>query len=370
MTSERMQSAMAPVGGAIHREPRFAGDEWSVELLRGVAAIMVMYAHYHALAGIERNLLGFAFTGVDLFFVISGFVFAPYFFGKTLRWLPFFIRRFFRIYPLYFVALCLYALQRYSSGQGVDHFLSHLFFLHTIASKEIAFYFNPAFWSLPPEVEFYLALPILCAVFAGTGRVVGLAVLALGVHWALVTGMGLGETWKPVFEITLFHLPGLLVEFSLGAVAWRVVAAGPGPRLRLMLGAVGAVLWFALARIFQEGGDAAIDATWWLHGNLGVWAATAYALLLAAFVGLLVRPHAVLRAVAVRLGDLSFGVYLFHNLMPAVLEPLKGGLPGGLFALLCVVATLSLAWVMHRFYEGPLREMGRELAARQHAARA
>src|SRR5690554_6518793 len=83
-------------------------NEWSIELLRGVAAMMVDYAHYHAMAGIDASLSVFTFTGVDLFFVISGFVFAPYFFGKSLEAKPFFIRRFFRIYPLYVVGVAVY----------------------------------------------------------------------------------------------------------------------------------------------------------------------------------------------------------------------------------------------------------------------
>ena len=342
------------------------GNEWSVELLRGLAALMVMYAHYYALAGLDRNLLAFFFTGVDLFFVISGFVFAPYFFGKGLAWRAFMIRRVFRIYPLYVVALCLYALQRWVSGQEVDHFLTHLFFLHTMQTREIAFHFNPAFWSLPPEVEFYLALPLLCALFAGVRGVARLWVLALAVHLALVWGMGEVEgRGRAVLEIVLLHLPGLLVEFVLGIVAWRVVVARPRVMWRLLLAVAGVSLWWVLARIYREGGDAAIDASWWLHGNLGVWAATAYAAMLIAVVGLVAEPPQCLRAFAIGLGNLSFGVYLFHNLMPAALVSWRTSVPGWLFALCCVAATLALAWLMYRYFEGPARAFGRGLAARR-----
>jgi len=247
MTFEKMQTLpRRPVGGATVAA-RVSGNEWSVELLRGLAALMVMYAHYYALAGLDRNLFAFFFTGVDLFFVISGFVFAPYFFGKGLAWRAFLIRRVFRIYPLYVAALCLYALQRWVSGQEVDHFLTHLFFLHTTQTREIAFHFNPAFWSLPPEVEFYLALPLLCALFAGVRGVARLWVLALAAHLVLVWGMGeAGGRGRAVLEIVLLHLPGLLVEFALGIVAWRAVAARPGtvPRLLLAVAGVAVVVGF------------------------------------------------------------------------------------------------------------------------------
>ena len=365
MTSEKMQFlSVRPMGG-MAVAARVSGNEWSVELLRGLAALMVMYAHYYALAGLDRTLFAFFFTGVDLFFVISGFVFAPYFFGKGLAWRAFLIRRVFRIYPLYVAALCLYALQRWTSGQEVDHFLTHLFFLHTTQTREIAFHFNPAFWSLPPEVEFYLALPLLCALFSGVRGVARLWVLALAAHLVLVWGMGeAGGRSRAVLEIVLLHLPGLLVEFALGIVAWRAVAARPGAVPRLLLAVAGVALWWGLARIYRDGGDAAIDATWWLDGNLGVWAATAYAAMLTAVVGWVAEPPAWLRWFAIGLGNLSFGVYLFHNLMPSVLAPWRDGVPGPVFALCCVAATLCLAWAMHRYFEEPAREFGRALAAR------
>lgn len=365
MTYEQIQSAIKSAARTERDVGRFQGEEWSVELLRGVAALMVMYAHYHVLGGVGTNLLSFAFTGVDLFFVISGFVFAPYFFGKTLQLTPFLIRRFFRIYPLYAFALCLYGLLRYFKGQGVDHFVSHLFFLHTLESKEVAFYFNPAFWSLPPEVEFYLFLPLLCAVFPGSARVAGLACLALVAHLALVSGMIWAAGWVRFCETALFHLPGLMIEFALGILAWRVAVSRPRAAFRVALMLGGGALWLVLARIFQDGGDAAIDRLWWLRGNVGVLAALSYALMVVAVVGVATRPPAAVRILAVRLGNLSFGVYLFHNLMPSALAPMKGGVSAPMFALLCAAATFALAGLMYRFYEGPLREIGRELAGRR-----
>ena len=80
-----------------------------IELYRGIAALMVMLCHYRSIVfGDERNLLSFLWTGVDLFFVISGFVFAPHITNAKIKLNSFFIRRFFRIYPLYFLSLWIY----------------------------------------------------------------------------------------------------------------------------------------------------------------------------------------------------------------------------------------------------------------------
>ena len=81
---------------------------WPIEGLRGLAALMVMWWHYRHWVMPERDVDAFAYTGVDLFFVLSGFVFAPYVFGKPLALGPYMLRRVLRIFPLYVVALLLY----------------------------------------------------------------------------------------------------------------------------------------------------------------------------------------------------------------------------------------------------------------------
>ncbi|MEX2365217.1 MAG: hypothetical protein WD601_01335, partial [Pseudohongiellaceae bacterium] len=65
---------------------------------------MVLVTHYARFITSAGSGLDFLWTGVDLFFVISGFVFAPMVFGEKVAIGPYLVRRFFRIYPLYFVA--------------------------------------------------------------------------------------------------------------------------------------------------------------------------------------------------------------------------------------------------------------------------
>lgn len=79
------QSGKTPVGAIdLTRIDLPAGHAWSVELLRGMAALLVVVSHYQHLAGMDFGILRFAFSGVDLFFVLSGFVFAPYLFGRKI----------------------------------------------------------------------------------------------------------------------------------------------------------------------------------------------------------------------------------------------------------------------------------------------
>ena len=68
-----------------------------IEAWRGVAAALVMYVHFWAFSAQDWPPLRLAHTGVDLFFVVSGFVFAPYLFGRPLAWRAHAVRRFFTL---------------------------------------------------------------------------------------------------------------------------------------------------------------------------------------------------------------------------------------------------------------------------------
>jgi peptidoglycan/LPS O-acetylase OafA/YrhL len=356
-----------PIKDTPYKSVKFPQNEWSIEMLRGLAAMMVLYAHYWQIAGIDRNIFAFSYTGVNLFFVISGFVFAPYFFGKRILNLPFLIRRFFRIYPLYVAALCFYAGLRFANNQDVEHFLSHLFFLHTTQSKEIAFYYNPAFWSLPPEIEFYLALPLLCKAVQGSTKVWALIGLALFLHLLIALTDAKSTTEGHLLLVLSLHLPGLLIEFLLGIVAWLIVSQSPGHSIRILIMLCGISLWLILAIFFRDKGDEGIDALWWLKGNIGIIAAFSYALIVSAIVGWLAEPPILLRKIAESLGNISFGVYLFHNAMPIALKNLVPHSSGLGYTILCFGATVLLAYLAHYCYEKPLRLYGRALANRYSA---
>ncbi len=353
--------------------------DWSIELLRGLAAVLVVLAHYQPLLGWNFAILRFAYTGVDLFFVLSGFVFAPYLWGKPLAARAHLVRRFFRLYPLYVVALACYAGLHVLQGQPVDHLLKHLLFVYTWETREVAFTFNPAFWSLPPEVEFYLALPLLAAL-AGQARRDGVTMLAgllaSLLAMALVVHLGLAW-WSPVSPSAPFnmaailgvHLPGLLVEFLFGAMAWKVATHRPGTAVRAVMLGLGLLAWWGLAVLFAALGDIGLGRIDLLRGNTSMLAALAFALMVAAWVGWVKHPAPALIALATRMGNLSYGLYLFHNAMPVVLQAWKTSMTGPGFALLCLAGTLLLAQLLHWAVEAPCRQFGRRLAAQWQAAR-
>lgn len=332
---------------------------WEVEAWRGLAAWMVVYAHYWATAPGSPQFMRFAFTGVDLFFVLSGFVFAPYLFGKPLQWSAFGVRRFFRIYPAYLLALALYGGLKLWQGGALLYVGEHLTFTY-LQNLQIAFYYNPAFWSLPSEVEFYLTLPLLAHWCAGRPwRVATLSVVALGARVCL--GWLSDRTGPNGAFMVMHHLAGMGIEFCLGAWAWCWSTTGlhrTGARwAALVLGLAG---WLAMASWFGQVGDAGVDATV-ARGQLAWLAAACFAAMVAASrpCGKEVAPH--WRWFAVWAGRLSYGVYLFHM---AALELAGRALGQASLAATCLGAclTLAMAWVGFMAWEEPMRRAGRHWA--------
>ncbi len=142
----------------------------SIDVLRAVAVILVLGRH----ANFPEN----AFTaiwhrggwiGVDLFFVLSGFLVSGLLFREfqktgSIRWTPFVARRGFKIYPAFWCLLIFTLIFQYVTRCGVfewNRTLSELFFVQNYGT---AMWGHT--WSLAVEEHFYLALPILLAASA------------------------------------------------------------------------------------------------------------------------------------------------------------------------------------------------------------
>jgi peptidoglycan/LPS O-acetylase OafA/YrhL len=151
--------------------------------IRGIAIFMVIIWHYIAGTTAEfatRRLLVTTWTGADLFFVLSGFLIGGILIDKRFAsnyFKVFYIRRFFRILPLYFVWLILFILVanviQLPLGEPAKNLL---FFQESIPiwsyftfTQNFMMSMNKAFgpnwlgitWSLAVEEQFYLVLPLL-----------------------------------------------------------------------------------------------------------------------------------------------------------------------------------------------------------------
>jgi peptidoglycan/LPS O-acetylase OafA/YrhL len=138
--------------------------------LRGCACLLVVLGHYFGEVAHGARFLCLEWIGVDLFFCLSGFLIggilldnrtSPAYFG------PFYIRRGFRIFPIYYltVTLVLLALPRLS-GAAEPPYAPGLYygylqnFAMSFSGVEVPHWLMPT-WTLCVEEQFYLLLPVI-----------------------------------------------------------------------------------------------------------------------------------------------------------------------------------------------------------------
>lgn len=339
-----------------------------IDALRGVAACMIMITHYAHMVTSDIGLWSFAGTRVDLFFVLSGYVFAPYLLGKSLPVNTYYIRRFFRLVPLYWFAIACYVALTVLAGKEVLYLWQHMFFLHTMQSTEIAFFYNPALWSLPPEIEFCLVLPLLARWIARFG-LRSLLVLSIMMRLALVFAGDPQNADVTARSIALVHLPGFLCEIMLGTMAYSLAKRSPATEQRVtrfLLGAVLLVVVVWLYQVFLAGHakDKPTSIVFFLGGNVGLIAAIAYMAIVSALAGDGVVSLPWWGRIFQRIGLLSYGVFLFHNAIPETMRLIGFTVQGWGWLVASVMLTLGWAWLAYHLLEHPARELGRKLSRR------
>ncbi|RYY63900.1 MAG: acyltransferase [Chitinophagaceae bacterium] len=156
-------------------QPHIHQKFYGLDHLRALAIILVFLSHYDMLglnnpAWLEKVAL-FGWTGVDLFFNLSGFLIASQLFaqikqGQLISFKTFFLKRFFRIVPAYLAIVAVYfCIPYFREKKGLADLWRFLTFTQNFGldlSKTRAFTHS---WSLCVEEHFYLALPLLLILF-------------------------------------------------------------------------------------------------------------------------------------------------------------------------------------------------------------
>ena len=375
-----------------------------IEALRGVAALTVVMHHSWSLStqpGLPPDdripfywvVEGFGLWGVMLFFMLSGYLLADTF------WRPepadmrvYFIRRFFRIAPAYYVSLVVLFLffaahKLVFSEQGAKQLAANVTFTHYLfPNYSSSLNVNGAWWTLTIEMLLYAFLPVM-ALLVRFNPWLGTAVLiAIGLGWrAWVAFDGdwlrhfyFGDNQFNLGIESLFiarQFIGALSIFALGIMArWLVVHGhldwfysrlptrlGVSSFLVLMLPSVALLYWV-------ESGTQYANRVLFTVYDFVVMLVLVPALLLAA------RPQGFsaspLRSVSTWLGERSYSIYLWH--FPLVLVMYERGplrrLPpddGYWWRLPAILLlTLVFASVSYHLVERPGMEYGRRLARR------
>ena len=282
--------------------------------LRGVAIFLVVLSHAHV------PLFAGAFLGVDLFFVLSGFLITSLLLmelrqGKgRLQYWRFYRRRFFRLMPALALFLATYCLVAPLLWPGLDDINQDaLVSLLYLADYGIAFFDSPGtllhMWSLSVEEHFYLVWPpllVLLVRFAKPGAVwQPLAFLYL-LSWAWrVLWVVQGQEFYEIFFRFDTRASGLLAGCLLAALMVEKPAFIQWLQTRMSY-----AMWLPMAMpVLMELG--------WDNQSAMVWGITVVELAaLVVLVAVQQRSGLVYDMLStpalVRLGTLSYGIYLWH----------------------------------------------------------
>ncbi|MGD0249083.1 MAG: acyltransferase family protein, partial [Candidatus Limnocylindrales bacterium] len=363
----------APVGSEKGEKDNFRPD---IEGLRGVAVLLVVLYHVGLLSGASVQLPG-GFVGVDLFFVISGFLITGLLIRERERsgrisFARFYARRVRRILPAAMVVLLVTiplswllvnVLQRPSAMQ--DAAAAAL----SVANIRFALttdYFNPTsyspvlhYWSLGVEEQFYFVWPALLTVVAwrlprrGAGIALTLVVAISFVACVIVTQRNLAWAY--------YMLPTRAWQLAAGGLL--AVGAGslermPGLIRRLVARSLAGVGWLALAALACEA--LTLDSSSIPYPGTAALLPTLAGVLLIASGPERLGPGLILRLDPIRfVGKISYSLYLWHwpvlilgglYLMGPLQQtiPLPGAVALGVLSVLIAAAS----W---KFVEEPFR---------------
>jgi peptidoglycan/LPS O-acetylase OafA/YrhL len=350
-----------------------------LDLARAGAACWVMIAHLTLIGGRSVFVVSQGSLGVEVFIFISGFLMTmilkdePRVSGASVR--QFYIRRFFRIAPSFYLALALYVVLRpfFTSGLAsaeslfatpyhiaglqdpvtVRSVLLNLLFAHGIFPAEAGRVFGPA-WSLSLEMQFYLVAPVCIwcfrrwpiatlAVLFATNYVANLLFGVYGRHGVIAT-----FTYPSL-------LPNRIFLFLFGASYCLYLFGQRRKDLVILLASAVALLptvgfksWLvSLLLVLFIHGVVSSTGSW---RKCWAWIAVA-------------KPTQLL-------AEWSYGIYLYHMLCMAfaghVISYIAGAAPAVLlwlsYAAITISSAVGLSALLHYTVERPARDFGKRLA--------
>jgi len=140
-----------------------------IDALRGYAILLVIFAHTGQMYPLDypnifQSLINFGPRGVQLFFLVSALTL---FLTSKKRfqidkhpYLSFYVRRFFRIAPLFYSGLIFYNIFG-NNHITVDGVIANIFFIDAINPEWQSLHLVPGSWSISAEIIFYFMFPIL-----------------------------------------------------------------------------------------------------------------------------------------------------------------------------------------------------------------
>ena len=339
------------------------GHRPALDSLRAVSILAVLILHINSIYQFPFVVLRGGFLGVDMFFVISGFLITSLLLEEnaasgTIRLRAFYMRRALRLLPAVIAAILFTLLIAFLTGSFTAVGLTPIRLASTL------FYFNnwlqalvndspwflTHFWSLSIEEQFYLIWPLALITLLKRNRrtVLWIVVCAITLSWLLKAGLyWSGASWQRLYHGSDTRADALLVGCLLSLlIYWRALPAMIVRYHRIL----GRCAWLVLGALLI-----AAD----FRGPLAYFGGFTFAAITCAFILLnaLIAPTAILHSrFLLWSGKRSYGLYVWH--WPVYLL-VSAAVPNVFMAPVSLIGTFCFAALSYRYIEKPFLELKR-----------
>jgi len=355
-----------------------------IQFLRAVAVTLVVLSH------LGIGMFSGGFVGVDMFFVVSGFVIGLTMVNEQVTtgkvsFTRFFERRFFRIFPplsFMVVVMTVYAYFVVPFTKAQDFFIQqaraalfsygNFFYMfrkldYFVQSGDITFFLHT--WSLGVEEQFYIALPLVLGLLALIGRrfdasqririwTIGFVVLGLASAVVMFGSSQESYGWfdpqfRPGF---LFYSPftrawefflGLLVAIAVLRYEQGKKYLGSAMRTVLSVFSILVIVYVLVTRVDGNGSQIPASALTALATGLLIFSLSGSKLDAQRFFGI---------GVFQAIGNSSYSIYLWHWIGVSISLDLMRP-DSSIDKTILVLASMLLAVISYRFIEQPFRKL-------------
>ena len=348
--------------------------------LRAFAICFVFLYHYQIFEHPEwlPNIAKFGWTGVDLFFVLSGFLISSQLFfqiknGVKISFKDFFLKRFFRILPLFwFVTGVYFLIPLFREREALPPLWKFLTFTQNLALNLQDFGTFSHAWSLCVEEHFYFVLPIVLIFLQRCKQF-------YNAYWVLILLFSLGllvrlysweilylphidneNAWlfwlKYIYYPTYNRLDGLLIGVSIAAVyqflpsVWSRISKFGNYFLIVSI-----IILIAAYFLCYEEHSFYASIFGFTAVSVGYGFMVIGAISPSSF---LYQYHS---KVTTFIAMLSYGIYLIHK---GIIHITQGLLPyfeidanSSLSLIICIISCIIIAFILHQVIEKPFMEL-------------
>jgi peptidoglycan/LPS O-acetylase OafA/YrhL len=241
-------------------------------------------------------------TGVSLFMVLSGYLFAKLLDGKNVSYPAFFWNRFIRLAPLLAITFLIVGVQRHLQGGSAIGYIKGL----------LLGFVYPAWpnggWSITTEIHFYLALPLLL-LLSRYSKALPLAVIA----GALLFRIYCYHTNGQVQTVAYWTIVGRIDQFILGMVAlFYATKLSKSTKLLLLVFLAFLSFWWW----FNATGGFYLRPKYPSPSSVWIWLPTfeglAYAALIVWYDSRNIHTSSAASSIMQKFGEYSYSIYLLH----------------------------------------------------------